>query len=234
MFLTNMSPVVALPSSPPEPNIESLDDIVSPVEVKKIKRKIPRTKTLNEIVSQYFKGLFQTSEDKASAPPPLQEANNDKVNLSSYQLDLTVISPDIYEMTVETEETIGHYGEWARVPTQVIRDLNGLGKTSQIKLGEKIKIRIYTEQLTHFKDQRNEYHSSIQEDFYDEYSIEGYTSYFIKAGDNLSHIIQRYSLPFWLLRKSQDNGRLDPMLKVGDKILIPKINSESETHPPTT
>lgn len=227
-------PVVALPSSPPEPNMESLEEVISPVEVKKIKRKIPRTKTLNEIVSQYFKGLFQTSEDKASAPPPLQEANNDKVNLSSYQLDLTVISPDIYEMTVETEETIGHYGEWARVPTQVIRDLNGLGKTSQIKLGEKIKIRIYTEQLTHFKDQRNEYHSSIQEDFYDEYSIEGYTSYFIKAGDNLSHIIQRYSLPFWLLRKSQDNGRLDPMLKVGDKILIPKINSESETHPVTS
>lgn len=206
-----------------------IEKILNPIQVKEVKRKIPKAETLGERVRSFFGDLFKDEEKKKLVV--LKEETKKKeelLNLSSYDLDLTFISPDIYEIVVETEETIGHYGEWAQIPTQVIRDLNGFGGRSYIQLGQKIKIKVFNEQLARFKELRNEYQLAIQEDFYEQFSLEGEEQYIVKSGDNLTQILEEFNLPYWLLRSKQPSGILKPDLKVGDILVIPKVSTTQE------
>lgn len=148
-------------------------------------------------------------------------------NLSSYKLDIQLINSGIYQIFVETDETIGHYAEWAKIKTQRIRELNDLSLRSHIILGQKLLVPLNEEILISFKQERAQFHLGIQEDFYSNYKVSGKDNYVVKRGDTVEFILKEHSLPLWLLRSMEDNG-FDINLKVGQKITIPKIEGLQE------
>ena len=161
--------------------------------------------------------ILKTSEDQV--PLPLE-------NLESYHLDLVAISGDVYQLTIEDEETLGHFAEWANIKTNSIRTLNQMRMNQGIHRGEKIKVLIDSKEINNFKEQRNKYHILIQEDFYNSFNITEETQYRVRRGDTLSLILKRYGLPYWFLRKHQKNGILKDSLSVGQLISIPKVEAK--------
>ncbi len=153
----------------------------------------------------------------------LEEAPNPFIDLSSYSLDLRKKSKDIYILTIETEETLGHYAEWAQVRTQRIRNINQMRRRSRISLGDQILVPLAESQIAEFKRLRNEYHLSIQEDFYDHYTVKQTSNYTVRSGDSISSILKQFDLPYWILRKTQKDQTLNENIRVGQKIILPII-----------
>lgn len=151
-----------------------------------------------------------------------------KVNLESYHLELKNLQKNTYQFKIETEETLGHFADWAGIRTQRIRSINGLRYGRAIHLGQSLKIKLTDTQHKKFLSERAEYHLSIQEDFYETYEVGEPETYIVKRGDNLTEILQELKLPYWLLRKSQPQGRLSDKLFVGQKIVYPKISAKGE------
>ncbi len=146
----------------------------------------------------------------------------DLSSLEGHQLELKKVYKDVYQLTIETDETLGHIAEWANTKAQTIRELNGLSFGRAIRFGQKLKIPLSEKQLTLFKQNRNEYHLSIQEDFFNSFKVTGTTSYKIKRGDTVSSILKKFELPFWLLRKYQAEQKLSSHLNIGQEVTIPQ------------
>ena len=145
------------------------------------------------------------------------------INLQNYDLDVILVSDNIYTITIETEETLGHFADWAKIRTEQIRRLNQISNRSTIHLGQKIKIKLSNENLIEFKKLRNQYHIAIQEDFFNNYSVSTTKEYKIVRGDILSNILKKFELPYWLARNYQPNKQLNDKLSVGQILIIPEI-----------
>ena len=119
--------------------------------------------------------------------------------------------------------------------TQKIRDLNRLKYGKSIHQGQKLKIPLSKEKEIIFKQNRNEYHLSIQEDFFNSFKVTGTEEYTVKRGNTISGILKKFELPFWLLRRYQKDQELSPNLRVGQKITIPQLEAlEDSVEPPTS
>ncbi len=191
--------------SPSGPSLTSSDETLT--------RKTEKTSFMNKLKKIVSKKDLKTGT--TSEPSPL-------ISLFDYELELKNISRDVYEISIETEETLGHFAEWAGVRTQSIRDLNRLAMGRVISMGQKIKIPIKEARLIHFKQKRNEYHVSIQEDFYSNFKITETRKYNVKRGDTLSEILKDQGLPYWLYRKYQKKKTSD-FLRVGQEIILPEV-----------
>ena len=148
-------------------------------------------------------------------------------NLSSYKLETKKINNSIYQIFIESEETLGHYAEWANIRTQKIRELNNLSFRSNIKFGQKLLIPIDEDKLINFKQSRAQFHLGMQEDFYNNYQVVGKTIYRIKRGDTLNAILRKFSAPMWLIRSFEGNN-ISSNLMVGQSVSIPKIEALQE------
>ncbi|MCR9204113.1 MAG: LysM peptidoglycan-binding domain-containing protein [Halobacteriovoraceae bacterium] len=161
--------------------------------------------------------------------PSLNELKaEEQLSLTGYDLDINRKSPNRYQVRIETEETLGHFAEWANVRTQSIRNANRLSYSSLIYSGQKLIIPLSDKELVRFKQERNSYHLSLQEDFYENYNVTGTSNYKVKKGDTLTEILEKFNIPFWLLRKTQKDQVLKGNLFVGQNILIPEIESAKE------
>lgn len=205
--------------------IEDKKPILKPLSAKNIKKD-----------PQVTKGFFKKMQSYLNAPTKDKEVENNElkdkiaktkrpmpeVNLASFDLELKSVGGNLYELTIENEETLGHYAEWARVYTSSIRRLNNI-RSSNIGLGKKITVEIKPERLNRFKELRSTFHLSTQEDFYENFSASETFEYTVKKGDNLTNILNQYEIPFWLARKVQKDYILKTNLRVGQKLLLPKI-----------
>ena len=153
------------------------------------------------------------------------------ISLESYHLDLHPYREGLYILKVESEETLGHYAEWAEVSLGQIKKLNGLQRKSSIYLGQKLQIKIAQRRIETFVQLRRNYHRAIQEDFFNSYSVADQEKYFIKKGETLNQILRENSLPFWLVRREQPEGTLDTNIKVGQVITLPKVIPISNDDP---
>jgi membrane-bound lytic murein transglycosylase D len=151
-------------------------------------------------------------------------------DLSGYSFDLEPIRENLYLLTVESDETLGHFADWGQVKTQRIRDWNGLGFGESIRPGQTLRIRLSEEQRVKFNAERTQYHAAIEEDFYQSYKLVGTETYVVRRGDTLSRIMSRQGVPFWLMRKVQTNGELKETvsLRVGQRIKIPQVKARED------
>jgi membrane-bound lytic murein transglycosylase D len=148
----------------------------------------------------------------------------DLVSLSHYHLSLVEKSKDLYQVIIETEETLGHFADWAGIRTQSIRNSNSMRNRSTIRLGQKIKIKLTSGQKVDFLAKRLEYHISIQEDFYQAFKVIGKDEYDIRKGDNIRQIMAKNEVPLWLLRQYQDaKFNITQAIYIGQKLFIPTI-----------
>lgn len=128
---------------------------------------------------------------------------------------------------VEIEETLGHYAEWAGVPTRQIRYLNNLRYGSVLRLHQKIKVPLHRTAAREFEQSRYEYHKRLQEDFFTVFKIANFLSYTISTGDNYWALCrQKFDIPLWLLKHYNPGVDLAE-LKPGQQIIIPEIAKTS-------
>ncbi len=138
-------------------------------------------------------------------------------------------------ITVENNETLGHYSDWADVPISEVRRLNRIrSRKREIKVGEQIKLIFgKTAKQEKFKERRQEYHYSIREDFYSNYEITRTEQVKVKRGQSLWEICQViYDIPSWLL-KDFNPGINVIKLEAGQMLSVPIVNPKESKRPTT-
>jgi membrane-bound lytic murein transglycosylase D len=193
------------------------------------KLKIPKTTDKHE------KGELENLENMSINKIELAELESktidyDRKASSSYLLPVSLKKDPNGKYLVgfifaETDETIGHYAEWSKVSTRIIRKINGFRYGQYIHLKQKIKIPFLTVTPDVFFQKRSEYHKSIQEDFFDNYKVEKIIKYPVKTGLTVWKLCNEiYDIPLWLLKRYNPNADIEHLRK-GEEIYIP-ITSE--------
>jgi membrane-bound lytic murein transglycosylase D len=135
------------------------------------------------------------------------------------QIDL----PENGQIKVEPEETLGHYADWLEVPTQKLRAINGLSYWEPIQIGQAIWLTFERVTPEEFHRRRLEYHQGIEEDFYNNYNIEGDQTYKVRPGENIWIISnRRFEVPYWLIKKYNPDQDLFNLF-AGQEIVIPIV-----------
>jgi len=126
-------------------------------------------------------------------------------------------------ITVQADETLGHYADWLEVPTSRLRRLNGLPYGTPVGIGRVTKLDFSQVSRETFEQRRLEYHHTLQEEFFDAYEVVGTDTHRLKTGDTLWELAEkRYRVPVWLLR--QYNPTLDfSALQAGARLTVPLI-----------
>ncbi len=133
------------------------------------------------------------------------------------------LKPTFGYIYVQPEETLGHYADWLGVPTQLLRNLNGLRYGVEIHLNQKIKIPFGVVTEKEFQQKRNEYHRGIEEDFFASFRVDSVVVHKIKRGENIWYLCnQVYEIPYWLVLKYNPNKNLE-QLNSDDELLIPMV-----------
>lgn len=163
-------------------------------------------------------------EDEGAEEPSDLQREHDFI--ASFQkgrrLSLTNVGPELFEVVVEADETIGHFADWLDTDSSSVRQLNNMTLGKVIRVGQKLRLRIPTEKKGVFLKKRNAYLFAIEEDFFQHYRIEETITYRVNSGDTYSGIIEQFALPLWLIRKYQKEP-FTKYLQVGQALTIPKV-----------
>ena len=131
-------------------------------------------------------------------------------------------------ITVEVEETLGHYAEWAGVRASRIRRLNHLPFGQSLQLHQQIKIPLDDVAAEEFKARRYEFHKRLQEDFFAAYRVGELQRYRVQPGDSYWTLCrEKFDLPLWLLRHYNADVNL-AALKIHQPLTIPALESVLE------
>jgi len=179
-----------------------------------------------QLLGDMFSSVKNDEVDESRENFVIEDSYNPEISLDTYKLSVNEIRKGLYEIYVEPEETLGHYGEWASIKTQRVRDVNRMSYRSHIRLGQ--KLRIPSSDIENFNKERLEFHLSLQEDFYTNFKVVGVNPYIVKRGMTLSKILEDNNLPHWLLRKVQKDPSSIDRLSAGQEILIPEIEEIPE------
>jgi membrane-bound lytic murein transglycosylase D len=152
----------------------------------------------------------------------VSESNEQLVeNLSADPSDYTVASNNTVE--VQASETLGHLAEWLSIRAWDVRRLNNMAFRDPVIVGKRLTLDFSSVNIAEFELKRREFHSTLQQEFFSNYRIQGVEQYEIKRNDNIGAIARnRYSTPIWLVR--QYNPELDfNRIQIGQKIAFPLV-----------
>lgn len=152
---------------------------------------------------------------------PASSAPTENVTQEEIPLDGTV--------TIQPDETLGHLADWLNIPTQELRQLNGLRFGQKIELAQKIKVTYRNTTRNEFKQKRLEYRRAIEEDFFAVYQVDGISIHKVRAGENIWLLCnETFDIPYWLVVKyNPDTDLLN--LNVDDLLVVPNIEKKNET-----
>jgi membrane-bound lytic murein transglycosylase D len=154
-----------------------------------------------------------SSPAAGDAPPP---------DVSNYAVT------DDGRITVQADETLGHYAEWLEVSASRLRRLNRMSPGTPLVIGRQKKLDFSRVTPEVFEQRRLEYHRSLQEEFFSAYSVTGTTTHVMRRGDSLWYLANReYEIPLWLLRLY--NPDLDfGSLQAGTPLVIPVVEARQD------
>lgn len=188
------------------------------------------SETSKPAVESHPGAAAETPADEAVAPiADAGKSSNGDFDPSHYDFDIEKVRANEFRITVEVDETLGHYAEWSRSSPDRIRRLNRI--RNGIFQGQRLIIPIAEGDSMPFHLQRIRYHQAIEEDLFMNYRVAGFTDHAIRRGETIASICKEYDLPFWLLRKYQE-GRLQTRLAVGQKLRIPNLVAVKESDTP--
>jgi len=129
----------------------------------------------------------------------------------------------IGEITVDFDETLSHYAEWAGVSLSQMRKVNNLKRRASIAVNRKIKIPFTRTGTEDFEEKRQEFHKAIQEDFFSNFSVSKLVVREVEQGETIWELCNdMYFIPFWLLSSYNPDKNIHA-LAVGESIVIPII-----------
>jgi membrane-bound lytic murein transglycosylase D len=156
----------------------------------------------------------QTSNKDSLLPVASPTGNSDTTN---YEVgtDNTVI--------VQAEETLGHFADWARVDSQLLRRLNKIHKNAAVTQGARLKLDFSRVSAAQFVQARREYHRGLQETFFAGHRIAATENYTVKRGDSLWTIVQQHAdVPLWLVAQYNPDVNFKDM-RPGITLTLPQV-----------
>ena len=174
-----------------------------------------------------------TPQNEAASSPPIGEAWDSKEESATDPSPGLLADPSDYTIgddrtiTVQPNETLGHYAEWLGVRASRLRQLNGMRYGEPVVLHQKIRLDFSKVPPADFERIRTEYHRELQEAFFAEWEIEGTSVHKVGPGDSIwSLSTRRFAVPIWLLRQYNPDVDLDS-LSAGTQITVPKLKQRS-------
>ncbi|VAX19802.1 Membrane-bound lytic murein transglycosylase D [hydrothermal vent metagenome] len=223
------------------PRVASLTPVVAPVVTKSIPIKSQNPDPAPEPAKAGNSGDApgNSSNAKLAATQPEQApvilgpretvAVDGKIlEIKASDYAITMLNDSTAELTVEWEETLGHYSNWARVRASKIRKVNRR-LPRHLKVGRKMKIPMTRVSKERFEQKRLEFHMSLMEDFFEAYSIEGKTSVKLLRGQSLWNLsVKGYNTPLWLVRMYNPKLNFEkarPGMILHMPVVTPRINA---------
>ncbi len=131
----------------------------------------------------------------------------------------------IGNISVDFEETLSHYADWANISVRELKRFNKLGRRSGLKINQNLHIPLYKISPDDFEARRQEYHKAIQEDFFNNFRVEKVVIRKLKRGETLWEICNDiYVIPMWLLSNYNQDKDLNTLAE-GAPIVIPVITA---------
>ena len=139
-------------------------------------------------------------------------------------------------VTVQAEETLGHYAEWLEVSASRLRRVNSMRYDTPLVIGRTKKLDFSRVTPEVFEQRRLAYHRDLQEEFFAAFAVSGTRMHTLRRGDSLWYLAhEKYEVPIWLLR--QYNPALDfGSLPAGTAMVIPTLEPRAHqggSHTPT-
>ena len=153
--------------------------------------------------------------------PQQSNVNRSASILDSDPSDYSVALDDT--IVLQASESVGQLADWLEIPTWDIRELNNISFRDQAVIGTKVLLTFDRVSRTDFENRRREFHSNLQQDFFDNFIIRGAEEYEIKRADNISRLaLNRYSTPLWLVRQ-YNPGINFTSVYVGQRVVFPLL-----------
>jgi membrane-bound lytic murein transglycosylase D len=176
---------------------------------------------LQPLIASGFAVLQQIVNTAAAAEAPAAS-----IDLSADPADYSVAADGTIE--VQAHETLGHYADWLGIPTQTLRDINGLRYGTAVNYGQRIRLQFSNIDAETFESRRMGYQQQIQEDFFSVYHIEDVTEHVVRSGESLWILSQRrYNVPVWLLRQYNPDVDFD-RVSPGTVVRFPTLRKISD------
>jgi membrane-bound lytic murein transglycosylase D len=130
-------------------------------------------------------------------------------------------------VTVQAEETLGHYAEWLEVSASRLRQANRMRYGQPLVIGRHVRLDFSRVTPEEFERRRLEYHRTLQEEFFSAFEVTGTEPHVLKRGETLWYLAERrFQIPIWLLR--QYNPELDfGALPVGAQMVVPVVSARA-------
>jgi membrane-bound lytic murein transglycosylase D len=163
---------------------------------------------------------------EAAAPPPEQEevALGAPAPPAPDPSNYAVSSG--HTITVQAEETLGHYADWLEVRTSSLRRLNRMRPGKPVVIGRRARLDFSRVTPETFERRRLEYHQTLQAEFFASYIVSDTEPYVLRQGDTLWYLARRkFEVPVWLLHLY--NPDLDfGSLPAGTTMIVPLIEPQ--------
>ncbi len=215
-----MDPVTSVSPKPKrDERVMKKDKTLTPIEIKKLKNQV---ETVEEVMAMALPNHYVeltrsmgTRVVKAPVFEVLHESFRD------------IALPENGQVTIEPDETLGHFADWLDVPTQSLRRVNRFSYGQAIQLGQPIWLTFQNVTPEEFHRRRLEYHQGIEEDFYGNFIVDGQTIHKIRRGESIWVLCNTtFEVPYWLLKKHNPNKAL-LNLAAGDEIVVPLVEARS-------
>jgi membrane-bound lytic murein transglycosylase D len=220
-------------AQPTTPVIEEKIAAVTPPAPKPVEKAAPKPPTPEETQTgaRVTDSAAEDSTEKIASPTAAIVLAEDLASQAPIVASVVIPAPDPSDyavsdddrITVQANETLGHYADWLEVQTSRLRRLNGIHYGTPVGIGRSTKLDFSVVSRETFEQRRLEYHHTLQEEFFDAYEVVGTDTHRLKKGDTLWDLAEkRFRVPVWLLR--QYNPTLDfSALQAGTRLTVPRI-----------
>lgn len=166
------------------------------------------------------------AEEAVAVNPELDEVARDEQISESLAADPADYSVDgNNSIEIHAAETLSHYADWLGLLAADLRRLNHMALRDPVIIGERLRMDFSRVSAAEFELKRREYHSSLQQDFFSSYRIQGTEEYRFRRNDNIGTVARnRYSTPIWLLHQYNPGLEFD-RIQVGQTIIFPLLEA---------
>jgi membrane-bound lytic murein transglycosylase D len=169
-------------------------------------------------------------QEPADAASALADEADEVNAVASTQVELAA-DPSDYSVSaanqiqVQALETLGHYADWLGLPTQRLRDLNGIKYREPVEIGQMLTLDFARVDAATFEQRRVAYQQQRQNEFFAAYQIADAEEHVIKPGESLWLLAERkYKVPVWLLRQYNPDLNLD-RVNPGTVVKFPRLRA---------
>ncbi|MBL4783737.1 MAG: LysM peptidoglycan-binding domain-containing protein [Porticoccaceae bacterium] len=128
-------------------------------------------------------------------------------------------------ITIQSNETLGHFADWLGLKASLLRKMNGLTSKTRLVVGKRLKLDFSRTSTASFEKKRLAFHVKLQSEFFKRFSVVKTKTVVLAAGGSVWLLAQRHNVPMWLLR--QYNAAVNfNRLGAGTRLTLPVVTAK--------